>query len=98
MNSRPIFRLLCGVCSAVCLTSCFTSTSDFKTDAETFIAEQVAPQVETTFTNVNCEAPIDQNVGTRFACQAIDDAGGIWEFDNVIDVEGEFTVNISRRP
>ncbi len=98
MNQRPLFQLACAACSTVFLASCFTSTADFKSDAETFIAEQVPPAVETTFTSVNCDAPVDQNVGTRFACQAIDDAGGIWEFDNVIDAEGEFTVNISRRP
>ena len=98
MNSRHIFRLLCGAGSIVVLASCFTSTADFKSDAETFIVEQVSEQIGTTLTSVNCVAPVDQNVGTRFICQAIDDAGAIWEFDNVIDAEGEFTVNISRRP
>ncbi len=98
MRRRRIFRLAGVACSAVCLAGCFTSAADFKSEAETYIADQVAAAVETAFTSVNCDAPIDQNVGTRFACQAIDDAGGIWEFDTVIDVEGEFTVNISRRP
>ena len=98
MNPRPISALVGVVCSAVCLASCFTSTSDFKSKAETVIVDQVGPQVETTFTSVNCDAPVDQNIGTRFACQAIDEAGGVWEFDNVIDADGEFTVNISRRP
>jgi hypothetical protein len=98
MNSRPIFRLIGVVCSAMFLASCFTSASDFKSKAETVIVDQVGPEVETTFTSVSCEAPINQNIGTRFTCQAIDDAAGVWEFDNVIDAEGEFTVNISRRP
>lgn len=98
MTSRPVLRLMCAVCSAICLASCFTSTADFKSDAETFIADQVAPELDTTFTSVNCDEPLDQNVGTRFACQAIDAQGGVWEFDNVIDAEGEFTVNILRRP
>ena len=98
MNPRHIFRLLCGVGSMVVLASCFTSTADFKSDAETFIVEQVSAEIGTTLTSVNCVAPIDQNIGTRFTCQAIDDSGAIWEFDNVIDGEGEFTVNISRRP
>jgi hypothetical protein len=98
MTTRYIFRLACGGCSMVFLASCFTSTADFKSDAETFIAEQVSVQLGTTLTSVNCVAPIDQNVGTRFACQAIDDASGVWEFDNVIDAEGQFTVNISQRP
>jgi hypothetical protein len=98
MNQRPIFRLVGVFCSAVCFASCFTSTSDFKSKAETVIVDQVGPEVETTFTSVNCEAPVDQKIGTRFTCQAIDGAAGVWEFDNVIDAEGEFTVNISRRP
>lgn len=98
MNPRLIFRLLCGVGSMVVLASCFTSTADFKSDAETFIVEQVSAEIGTTLTSVICVAPIDQNIGTRFTCQAIDDSGAIWEFDNVIDADGEFTVNISRRP
>jgi len=98
MNPRHIFRLLCGAGSMVVLASCFTSTADFKSDAETFIVEQVLEQIGTTLTSVNCVAPVDQNIGTRFTCQAIDDAGAIWEFDNVIDGDGEFTVKISRRP
>ena len=98
MNPRHIFRLLCGAGSMVVLASCFTSTADFKSDAETFIVEQVLEQIGTTLTSVNCVAPVDQNIGTRFTCQAIDDSGAIWEFDNVIDGDGEFTVKISRRP
>ncbi len=90
--------LLLGLLGTIGLTGCFTSTTDFKSDAERFITEEVAAQVDTTFTSVNCEAPLDQNVGTRFACQAIDGAGAFWEFDNLIDAEGEFTVNIARRP
>ncbi len=84
--------------AAVALSGCFTSTADFKTDAETFIVERVAPEVEAEFTSVNCDEPLDQQIDTRFACQAIDADGGVWEFDNVIDAEGEFTVNISQRP
>lgn len=83
---------------ALALSGCFTSTADFKSDAEAFITERVAPEVGATFTNVNCVAPLDQQVGTRFDCSAVDTDGGVWEFDNVIDVENEFTVNISRRP
>ncbi len=90
-------------CSAVCatvtaLTGCFTSTADFRSDAETFITERVAPEVGAEFTRVNCDEPLDQQIGTRFACQAIDADAGVWEFDNVIDAEGEFTVNIAQRP
>jgi hypothetical protein len=98
MNSRLLLRLALVASSTVGLAGCFTSTADFKSDAETFIVDQVAPHVETTFTSVNCDEPLDQTVGTRFACQAVDADGGVWEFDNLIDADGEFTVNISRRP
>ena len=84
--------------STAVLAGCFTTTADFKSDAETFIAERVAPEVAAEFSSVNCDQPIDQEIGTRFACQAIDADGEVWEFDNEIDAEGEFTVNISRRP
>ena len=98
MSSRYAFRLWCAACCAIGLSGCFTSTADFKSDAEAFIEGEVAAQVDTTFTSVNCDEPIDQAVGTRFACQAIDADGAVWEFDNVIDAQGEFTINISRRP
>ncbi|WP_394935961.1 hypothetical protein [uncultured Ilumatobacter sp.] len=98
MNSRHVVRLLCGAGSVVVLASCFTSTANFKSAAESFIAEQVSEQIETTLTNVNCVAPINRDIGTRFTCQAVDEAGAVWEFDNVIEAEGKFTVNISRRP
>ena len=84
--------------AALALSGCFTSTADFKTKAEKSIAERVAPEVEAEFTSVNCEEPLDQQVGTRFSCQAIDADGDVWKFDNVIDAEGEFTVTISQRP
>ncbi len=98
MNPQRVLRLVSVALAGVSLAGCFTSTADFKSDAETFIVDQVAPQVDTTFSSVNCDEPLDQAVGTRFGCQAIDATGGVWEFDNVIDAEGEFTVNISRRP
>jgi len=84
--------------TATALSGCFTSTDDFKSDAESFIAEQVPPAVGAEFSSVTCDTPANQETGTRFACQAIDTDGGIWEFDNVIDARNEFTVNISRRP
>lgn len=84
--------------TATALSGCFTTTADFKSDAESFIAEQVPAAVGTEFSSVNCDTPANQETGTRFACQAIDTNGGVWEFDNVIDARNEFTVNISSRP
>lgn len=92
-------RTCLGIAAASCLlTACFTTAADFKRDAETFIADRVAPELGTTFESVTCVQPVDQDVGTTFTCSALDADGGVWEFDNVIDAPGEFTVNISRRP
>lgn len=95
---RATLRLACLCSCAIGLAGCFTSTGDFKSKAETVIVDQVGPEVGTTFSSVNCDEPIDQNIGTRFSCQAEDSDGRLWEFDNVIDGDNEFTVNISRRP
>jgi hypothetical protein len=84
--------------ASVMLAGCFTSTADFKSDAEAFIADQVAAELDVVLESVNCDAPLDQDVGTRFACTAISEDGGLYEFDNVIDEPGKFTVNISRLP
>ena len=83
---------------AAVLAGCFTTAKDFQKDAERFILESVGPELDATFQSVACDQPLNQDVGTRFNCSAIDAAGGVWEFDNLIDAPGEFTVNISRRP
>jgi hypothetical protein len=97
-SPRRVSTLLGLFVASVTLTGCFTSTADFKSDAETFIADQVAAELEVVLKSVNCDSPLDQDVGTSFACTAITEDGGVYEFDNVIDAPGEFTVNISRRP
>lgn len=84
--------------SSVLLASCFTSTADFKRDAEVFIRDEVAAQLDTTFQSVTCVQPVDQEVGTRFTCSALDADSRVWEFDNLIDEPGEFSVSVSRRP
>lgn len=96
--SRRVSSLLGCVAVSLTLAACFTSTADFKVDAEAFIADKVAAELDVVFESVNCDSPLDQDVGTRFACAAITLDGGVYEFDNVIDEPGEFTVNISRRP
>lgn len=80
------------------LTGCFTTAADFRRDAEAFIREQVGPELDVTFQSVTCVDPVDQEVGTRFTCSALDDQGGVWEFDNLIDAPNEFTVTIADRP
>ena len=91
-------RVLLVVASALVLAGCFTTTADFKSDAESFIDGAVADELGVDFTAVNCDQPVGQDVGTRFTCTAIDTDGGTWEFDNLIDEPGEFTVDLSRRP
>jgi hypothetical protein len=96
-SPRRASALLGLFVASIMLAGCFTSTADFKSDAEVFIADKVAAELDVVFESVNCDPPLDQNVGTRFACTAISDVGGVYEFDNVIDEPGKFTVNISRR-
>jgi|TARA_R110002110_G_scaffold80450_1_gene209613 hypothetical protein len=83
---------------SIMLTGCFTSTADFKSDAEAFIADKVAAELGVVFESVNCDAPLDQEIGTNFACTAITLDGDVYEFNNGIDEPGKFTVNIFRRP
>jgi hypothetical protein len=96
--TSTVGRLLLIGASAVPLSGCFTSTADFRRDAENYISNAVAEAVGTTFQDVTCVEPTSQSIGTRFTCSAIDADGAVWEFDNVIDAENEFTVNVSRRP
>ena len=97
-SPRRASALLGLFAASIMLAGCFTSRADFKSDAEAFIADKVAAELDVVFESVNCDAPLDQAVGTNFACTAISDDGGLYEFDNVIDEPGKFTVNISRRP
>ena len=97
-SPRRASALLGLFVASIMLAGCFTSTADFKSDAEAFIAGKVAAELDVVFESVNCEAPLDQAVGTNFACTAMSEDGGLYEFDNVIDEPGKFTVNISRRP
>ncbi|WP_395156307.1 hypothetical protein [Ilumatobacter sp.] len=98
LSFRRVSTLLGFVVASVMLAGCFTSTADFKSDAEAFIADKVAAELDVIFESVNCNAPLDQEIGTTFACTALTLDGGVYEFNTVIDEPGEFTVNISRRP
>ena len=98
LSPRRDSTLLGLFVASIMLAGCFTSTADFKSEAEDFITDKVADGLDVTFESVNCDVPLDQEVGTNFSCTAITLDGGVYEFDNVIDEPGEFTVNISRRP
>jgi hypothetical protein len=99
MRRAPVLRsCLTAAAAGTILGACFTSTADFATDAEDFIAERVAPELDVDFVSVECDEPERQDVGTRFACTATDTDGDVWTFDNEITDENEFTVNLDRRP
>ena len=95
---RTLGRGVAALAASVVLAGCFTSTADFASDAESFIADTVAEQLEVEFIEVACDEPEAQDVGTRFTCTATDADGGTWVFDNVITDDNEFTVNVDRRP
>ena len=91
------FPLIVVPCALV-LAACFTSTVDYQRDAEGYITSTVAEKVGASFTQVECERPVDQNIGTRFECTALDDSNGTWVFDNEITAENEFSVTVFSRP
>jgi len=86
--------------SPLLLASCFTTTADFKSDAEEFILEnqQLSESQGVEFATATCEEPDRKDVGTTFACTAIDDRGRSWEFSIEITGSNEYEVNISRFP
>jgi hypothetical protein len=86
--------------AAVALTGCFTSTADFRRDAETFILENqgLANAVETTFATAECDEPRSQDIGTAFACSAVDEDGRTWTFEIEITSSTEYEVNVARFP
>jgi hypothetical protein len=90
----PLIVVFC----AFGLTSCFDTTINYQRDAEAYIDDTVAEVLGVSFSQVECERPIDQNVGTRFECTALDTANGTWVFDNEIIAENEFEVNVFSRP
>jgi hypothetical protein len=86
--------------AAAALAGCFTSTADFRRDAENFIVENqgLATAVDTTFTTAECDEPRSQDVGTTFACSAIDEDGRAWSFEIEITASNEYEVNVARFP
>lgn len=96
--ARVAPAMAAGIVLGVLLTGCFTTSADFKNDAEDYIDSTVAEALEVDFTEVTCEDPGSQEVGTQFRCTATDTDGGQWEFLNTIDAENEYTVDLDRRP
>ena len=90
--------------SAFGFSGCFTTAANFRTDAETFIVEDVGlreatfPDADATFVTATCAEPENQDEGTRFPCTAVDSGDDTWEFEIVITGSSGYDVNITRRP
>jgi hypothetical protein len=82
------------------LSGCFTTTADYRQKAETFIVEDegVAEELGVTLVSATCEEPADQEVGTTFACTAVDDSGGSWGFDVEIAASNRIALSVSEQP
>ena len=90
--------------AGLALSGCFTSTADFQNDAEKFILEDegvrngVFPDDDIGFTSVACVKPENQNVGTKFMCDATAEDGQTWEFEVEILDSDEMSISVSGRP
>ncbi len=94
---RPAI-VLCG--SVLLLAGCFTTSGDFKKDAQDFILgnQGLRDATGATFTTATCQEPERRDIGTTFACTAVDDQARSWEFSVEITGSNEYTVNVSRFP
>jgi hypothetical protein len=104
---RPARSIATGaslIVAAVGVSGCFTTAADFRNDAETFIEDNddlrdaLLGDSENTFTEATCDEPVNQDVGTTFACTATDSLGDVWEFEIAITGSSEYEVNLSRAP
>ncbi len=105
MRSRPGPRCVSTVTAStlvlvltLALAGCFTTTADYRQKAEEFIVEDEGVAELGVFVSATCEEPADQEVGTVFACTAIDDAGGAWGFDVEIADSDRIELTVSDRP
>ena len=60
------------------VTACSPDEGDFSGEAEDFIEDEdddVAAQLQTTFSDAECEEPADTEVGSTFTCTAVDAEG-----------------------
>jgi hypothetical protein len=82
------------------LAGCFTTTADYRKKAEEFIVEDegVAAELGVSLVSATCVEPADQEVGTVFACTAVDDTGGAWGFDVEIAESDRIELTVSDRP
>ena len=48
--------------------------------------------------SAECEEPENRDTGTTFTCTAVDDNGGVWEFEAEIGDGDSYVLNVSRYP
>jgi len=97
---RPARWPALATLAALALSGCFTSTSDYREKAEEFIVEDagVADGLGVALVSATCEEPVDQEVGTTFACTATDENGDTWGFEVEIAESNRIELSVSDRP
>jgi hypothetical protein len=98
--TRALVLLIVAATSAAVLSGCFTTTADFREEAEQFIVEDpsIVDGLGVAITSATCDEPADQEVGTVFACTAIDANGEQWGFDVTIADSDSIELSVSERP
>jgi hypothetical protein len=91
---------IAAVVGAVALVGCFTTAADFRDEAESFIVEDpsIAEGLGVAIASATCDEPVNQDVGTTFACTATDEAGDTWGFDVEIEESDRIGVSVTERP
>jgi hypothetical protein len=86
--------------AALAMSGCFSSTADYREKAEEFIVENagVADGLGVAVVSATCDEPVDQEVGTTFACTAVDENGDTWGFEVEIAESNRIELSVSERP
>lgn len=93
-------RIMLAATCIIGLSGCFRSAADFRTRAEKFIVDDagIEKQLGVDMVTATCVDPVDQNVGTTFACTATDVAQGAWGFEVTIVADNQIELSVSSRP
>ena len=100
MLVRVVVGFVLPTAGALVLSGCFTTAADFREEAETFILqdESVADGVGVALVTATCDEPTDREVGTVFACTAVDENGDEWGFEVEIAESDRIELSVSERP
>lgn len=99
-RSGPLAVTTVIALAALALSGCFTTAADYRQKAEKFIVEDegVATELGVALVSATCEEPADQEIGTTFACTAVDETGASWGFDVEITATDRIALSVSERP